>query len=103
MRDFTKQSWFYATRTGVLFSPANWPPDHLALAIGRGPPEPVGSIVANYLFGCLGNYRHVWGMLGSGTMMARSRTFLALGEFDVSFRRYAELDLAVRTALPGRR
>jgi glycosyltransferase involved in cell wall biosynthesis len=76
-------------------------PDHLAMAIGREPPEPVGSIVAKYLFGCLADSHHVWGMLGSGTMMARKRVFLALGDFDLSFRRYAELDLAVRAALRG--
>jgi GT2 family glycosyltransferase len=34
-------------------------------------------------------------------LMARRRTFLTLGDFDVSFRRYAELDLAVRAALRG--
>jgi glycosyltransferase involved in cell wall biosynthesis len=75
--------------------------DHLALAIGREPPEPAGSIVAKYLFGCLADSYHVWGMLGSGTMMARRNAFLAIGDFDLSFRRYAELDLAIRAALRG--
>jgi GT2 family glycosyltransferase len=69
--------------------------------IGREPPEPNGSIVAKYLFGYLADSHHVWGMLGSCTMMARRSTFLTLGNFDASFRRYAELDLAVRAALGG--
>jgi glycosyltransferase involved in cell wall biosynthesis len=89
----------YANRHVVLEGQTN--PDHVALAIGREPPEPAGSIVADYLFGFLADSHHVWGMLGSGTLMARQRTFLALGDFDVSFRRYAELDLAVRAALRG--
>jgi glycosyltransferase involved in cell wall biosynthesis len=89
----------YTNRHVVLAGQTN--PDHVAIAIGREPPEPAGSIVANYLFGYLADSHHVWGMLGSGTLMARRRTFLALGDFDVSFRRYAELDLAVRAALRG--
>jgi glycosyltransferase involved in cell wall biosynthesis len=76
-------------------------PDHIAKAIGREPPEPAGPIVANYLFGFLADSHHVWGMLGSGTLMARKRVFLALGDFDISFRRFAEFDLAVRAALRG--
>ena len=76
-------------------------PDEVAMAIGREPPEPKGPIVANYLFGHLADSHHVWGMLGSCTLMARRRTFLACGGFDASFRRFAEWDLAVRAALRG--
>jgi glycosyltransferase involved in cell wall biosynthesis len=89
----------YSNRHVVLAGQTT--PDHVAMAIGREPPEPAGPIVANYLFGFLADSHHVWGMLGSGTLMARKRIFLALGDFDVSFRRYAEFDLAVRAALRG--
>ena len=75
--------------------------NHVAMAIGREPPEPSGPIVANYLFGHLADSHHVWGMLGSGTLMARRRTFLAVGGFDKSFRRYEEWDFAVRAAFQG--
>ena len=76
-------------------------PDHVAMAIGREAPEPSGPIVADYLFGHLADSHHVWGLLGSGTLMARRRTFLALGNFDASFRRYDDVDLAIRAALRG--
>ena len=78
-------------------------PDHVGLAIGREAPEPSGSIVANYIFD-LGHFvdsDYVWGMLGSCTLMARRETFLAVGDFDESFRRCAEWDLAARAALQG--
>jgi glycosyltransferase involved in cell wall biosynthesis len=89
----------YANRDVVR--PGQTRPDHVAMAIGREPPEPSGPIVANYLFGHLADSHHVWGMLGSCTLIARRRTFLTLGDFDVSFRRFAELDFAVRAALRG--
>jgi glycosyltransferase involved in cell wall biosynthesis len=89
----------YANRNVVRVGDTK--PDHVALAMGRQAPEPSGSIVANYLFGHSADSHHVWGMLGSCTMMARRRTFIALGDFDMSFRRFAELDLAVRAALRG--
>jgi glycosyltransferase involved in cell wall biosynthesis len=74
---------------------------HMAAAIGRDAPEPNGVAVANYLFGYLADPRYVWGMLGSCTLMARRSTFEAIGAFDQSFRRSAELDFAVRAALQG--
>jgi glycosyltransferase involved in cell wall biosynthesis len=89
----------YANRDVVLVGQTR--PDEVAMAIGREPPEPRGPIVANYLFGHLADSHHVWGMLGSCTLMARRRTFLALGGFDASFRRFAEWDPAVRAALRG--
>jgi glycosyltransferase involved in cell wall biosynthesis len=76
-------------------------PDHITLAIGREAPEPRGPVVANYLFDCSVDEHHVWGKLGSCTLMARSCTFLALGDFDESLRRCAEWDFAVRAALQG--
>jgi GT2 family glycosyltransferase len=75
--------------------------DHVALAIGREPPEPNGPLVAKYLFGYLADAHYVWGMLGSCTLMARRRTFLTIGDFDAGFRRSAELDFAVRAAFQG--
>jgi glycosyltransferase involved in cell wall biosynthesis len=74
---------------------------HVAAAIGREAPEPHGRVVASYLFGYLADPRYVWGMLGSCTLMARRSTFEAIGAFDQSFRRSAELDFAVRAALQG--
>jgi glycosyltransferase involved in cell wall biosynthesis len=89
----------YANREVVR--PGQSKPCHVAMAIGREPPEPSGPIVADYLFGHLADSHHVWGMLGSCTLMARRRTFLAVGDFDVSFRRCAELDFALRASLRG--
>jgi GT2 family glycosyltransferase len=75
--------------------------DHVAPAIGRAAPEPNGPMVAGYVFGYLADSHHVWGMMGSCALMARRSTFLAVGNFDPSFRRCAELDFAVRAALRG--
>jgi glycosyltransferase involved in cell wall biosynthesis len=70
--------------------------------IGRVPPEPSGSIAADYVLGLLkDDGEHSWGMLGTGTLMARTEAFRALGGFDHRFRRRAELDLAVRAAFAG--
>lgn len=70
--------------------------------IGHVPPEPSGSIVADYVLGLLKNDdKHSWGMLGTGTLMTRTETVRALGGFDGKFRRRAELDLAVRAAFAG--
>jgi glycosyltransferase involved in cell wall biosynthesis len=74
---------------------------HVASAMGREAPEPNGRAVASYLFGYLAEPRYVWGMLGSCTLMARRRTYEAIGTFDQSFRRSAELDFAIRAALLG--
>jgi glycosyltransferase involved in cell wall biosynthesis len=74
---------------------------HMAAAIGREGPEPNGRAVASYMFGYFADPRYVWGMLGSCTLMARRSTFEAIGAFDQSFRRSAELDFAVRAALQG--
>jgi GT2 family glycosyltransferase len=53
------------------------------------------------MFGYLADPRYVWGMLGSCTLMARRSTLEAVGSFDQSFRRSAEIDFAVRASLQG--
>jgi glycosyltransferase involved in cell wall biosynthesis len=77
------------------------PPSEPA-GIGRLPPAPSGPIVADYVLGLFkDDGRHSWGMLGSGTLMARTEALRGLGGFDARFRRCAERDLAVRAALAG--
>jgi glycosyltransferase involved in cell wall biosynthesis len=77
-------------------------PTSQRLGIGRRPPAPAGSMVADYVLGLVkDDGRHCWGMLGSCTLMARTEALRALGGFDARFRRCAELDLAVRAALKG--
>lgn len=76
-------------------------PHHVALAIGRTAPEPHGPTVADYILAIDTNPRVVWGMLGSCTMMARLEAYRTAGGFDESFRRCAELDLAIRAAFQG--
>jgi glycosyltransferase involved in cell wall biosynthesis len=67
--------------------------------IGRVPPEPSGSSVADYLLGLINDESQSWGMVGSGTLMARTDALRRLGGFDARFRRGADLDLAIRAAL----
>lgn len=72
------------------------------VGIGRLPPAPSGPMVADYVLGLFkDDGRHTWGMLGSGTLMARTEALRSFGGFDPQFRRCAELDLAVRAALEG--
>jgi glycosyltransferase involved in cell wall biosynthesis len=72
------------------------------VGIGRLSPAPSGPLVADYVLGLFkDDGRHSWGMLGSGTLMARTEALRGLGGFDAQFRRCAELDLAVRAALKG--
>ena len=75
--------------------------DHVAYAIGRKKPEPFGEEVAEYLFGFPVDQKKTWGMFGSCTLMARIGVFNAVGSFDESFRRSAELDFAIRAAFKG--
>ena len=90
----------YANR--VVVPPDEGEPTFERLGIGRVPPEPSGSITADYVLGVLeDDSKHSWGMLGTGTLMARTEAFRLVGGFDGKFRRRAELDLAVRAAFAG--
>ncbi|MCV0371473.1 glycosyltransferase family 2 protein [Filomicrobium sp.] len=76
-------------------------PDHVALAIGRRPPEPYGYLVADFILDISTTSDYCWGMFGSCTLMARRCSFLRVGPFDQKFRRCAEWDMAVRAAFIG--
>lgn len=71
-------------------------------AIGSRPTVPVGDIVADYL---LFNKRCESVFYGSGTptcsLMARRKTFEALGGFDANLRRVEDVDFAIRLAIAG--
>ena len=90
----------YADR--LVVPPGNLEPTLERHGIGRKPPEPAGLIAADYVLGLLkDDDEHSWGMLGTGTLMVRTETIRTLHGFDGSFRRRAELDLAVRAAFAG--
>jgi glycosyltransferase involved in cell wall biosynthesis len=77
-------------------------PAFTRFGIGRKPPEPSGSLVADHVLGLVKeDGAHSWGMIGSCTMMARTATFREFGGFDAQFRRCAELDFAIRAAFAG--
>ena len=73
----------------------------MAIGVGNRTREPHGLAVADYIFGVPPDPRFSWGMFGSCTLMARTEVFRTVGPFDESFRRCAELDLAVRGAFLG--
>jgi glycosyltransferase involved in cell wall biosynthesis len=75
--------------------------DQTAMAIGRYAPEPHGPVVADYIFGFYQDQHYIWGMFGSGTMLARRSSLLKVGGYDDNFRRCAEWDMAVRAAFAG--
>ena len=90
----------YANRD-VVRQASEMPTSH-RVGIGRVSPAPSGPMVADYVLGLVkDDGRHSWGMLGSGTLMARADALRALGGFDARFRRCAERDLAIRAALEG--
>jgi glycosyltransferase involved in cell wall biosynthesis len=90
----------YANRD-VVRAGERHPTSH-RVGIGRVSPAPSGPMVADYVLGLVkDDGRHSWGMLGSGTLMARADSLRALGGFDARFRRCAERDLAIRAALEG--
>ena len=75
-------------------------PEAFVHAIGAKVPEPYGSMVADFLLWHKKVNGYTWGEFGSCTMMAPTKTLKNFG-FDTKFRRCAEWDLAVRTALQG--
>ena len=92
----------FATRIAMSSGQASEVPTSHRVGIGRVPPAPSGPMVADYVLGLVkDDGRHSWGMLGSGTLMARTDALRDLGGFDARFRRCAERDLAVRAALEG--
>jgi glycosyltransferase involved in cell wall biosynthesis len=70
-------------------------------AIGRVAPEPHGRPVADYILSLDAMPHTAWGLCGSCTLMARREDFITVGLFDESFRRCAEMDLAIRAAFMG--
>jgi glycosyltransferase involved in cell wall biosynthesis len=73
----------------------------LRKALGHSSPEPRGEAVCDFILAEVKDPVYVWGAFGSGTLMARRSVFLKLGEFDESFRRSSELDMAIRAGLSG--
>lgn len=73
--------------------------------VGRSIHDPDGSLVrgelaSRYFLKARGNKR-ISGLAGSGTMMFNRTSLNTVGIFDPSFRRSAEIDLAVRAGLQG--
>lgn len=67
-------------------------------SIGR---EPHGSMVADYILWHPGKVGYQWGMFGSCTLMVHKNLFKKIGNFDETFRRNTEWDMAIRCALEG--
>jgi glycosyltransferase involved in cell wall biosynthesis len=89
----------YSNRHVVKYGESQ--PSHESLGIGRRRPEPHGPAVADFLLSFGAEPGFVWGQLGSCTLMASRKSFIEVGPFDASFRRCAELDLAIRAAFMG--
>jgi glycosyltransferase involved in cell wall biosynthesis len=90
----------YSDRTIVEIGMTH--PTSLSLGMGRRKSrEPHGQAVADFLLSVDRDPRFDWGQFGSCTLMARLDSFRAAGGFDPSFRRCAEIDLAVRGAFMG--
>ena len=70
-------------------------------AIGRTPTEPHGASVADFLLWHFEDPTFTWGQFGSCTLFVRERTLTDIGGFDQDFRRSAEWDIAIRSALAG--
>ena len=89
-----------ATQIGMSFLPATRHPHFAAWDRPRAS-EPSGSSVADYLLGLIKDDARSWGMVGSGTLTARTDALRRLGGFDTGFRRGADFDLAIRAAFAG--
>ena len=69
--------------------------------IGRVPPEPSGSSVADYLLGLIKDDARSWGHGRKRDATARTDALRRLGGFDTGLRRGADFDLAIRAAFAG--
>ncbi|MCB9978327.1 MAG: FkbM family methyltransferase [Rhodospirillales bacterium] len=98
-RSLQQMVFCYTNRAVVR--PGKSDPDHVTRAIGRSPPEPHGTEVADFLLWEARTPGTTWGAFGSCTLMARKADFEALKGFDEAFRRCAEWDLAIRAAFRG--
>lgn len=67
-------------------------------AIGRHPPEPRGSDVADFILWRSYNSAFTWGLFGSCTLLTKTSNLISLGYFDEEFRRSAEIDMAIRAS-----
>ena len=70
--------------------------EEILQGIGREPAEPHGLMIADMVLGNKKAIGYSWGLMGSGTMLAPVGLMRELGGFDASFRRSAEIDLAIR-------
>lgn len=78
--------------------------DKIGFGIGRCAPEPHGPRVADLILwnGGYDDYKPSrMGLMGSCSMMFRTRAFEQLGYFDEQFWRCAEIDFAIRAAFAG--
>jgi glycosyltransferase involved in cell wall biosynthesis len=69
--------------------------------IGHGDKIPHGVMVADMILGDIKEEGYTWGLMGSGTMLAKTSYLKSLGGFDSRFRRAAEVELAIRAAEDG--
>lgn len=72
-----------------------------ASAIGTRDIPPEGEMVAMHLL--CGEYYpgYRFGMVGTGTLMARTAVYRSVGDFDEQFRRFEDRDWAIRLAFKG--
>jgi len=71
-----------------------------AIGVSNGIP-PYGPMVALNILSGFKEPGYGFGAVGSGTLMARRKTFLTVGEFDSNLRRTEDLDWAIRLSLIG--
>lgn len=69
--------------------------------IGLFEPEPWGEMVSRKLLTGKGPGRYIFGMLGTGTLMAKREVFDVLGPFDTTLESGEDFDYAVRAGFEG--
>ena len=69
-------------------------------AIGRRPPEPHGSMIADYFFLRIAKKNHVFGAAAGAATFAATRTLREFG-FDPELRRAQDWDLSIRIGFAG--